>query len=183
MATLTAAEGRTPDEALADASAMFPETARHLAQVFTLDSLRTVNDCCGATTTTLSVSFHPEKLRPRYSFFADYVAKYIVPAIYHVQLTDRAGIQFFDYVGKDGQMTIRLRSRGHQLVALTGHPVPMPDSLKLLMDMSMKYKMFRVGFRNLEGDFTVVAHRERDAPGRCASARSRRGSSRWPSTS
>jgi len=162
MATLTAAEGRTPDEAMADARAMFPETARHLAQLFTVDSLRTVNDCC-ATTTMLSVTFHPERLRPRYSFFADYVAKYVVQAIYHVQLTDRAGLQYFDYVGKDGQMTIRLRSRGHQLVALSGHPVPMPDSLKLLMDVSMKYKMFRVGFRNLEGDFTVVRTPQRRA--------------------
>jgi hypothetical protein len=162
MAAITAAEGRTPDESLGDARAMFPETARHLAQLFTVDSLRVVNDCC-ATTTVLSVSFHPERLRPKYSFFADYVAKYIVPAIYHVQLTNGAGMQFFDAVGKDGQMTIRLRSRGHQLVSLSGHPVPMPDSVKLLMDMSMKYRMFRVGFRNLEGDFIVVRTPQRRA--------------------
>ena len=162
MATFTAAEGRSPDEALADAASMFPETAKHLSQVLNLDSLRTTHEG-GATLTMLSVSFHPGKLRPRYTYFADFVAKYIVPTVYRVQLVDRAGVLFFDARGADGQMTLRLRSRGHKLVALSGAPVPMPDSLKLLMDISMKYKMFRVGFRNLVADFAIERTEHRRA--------------------
>src|SRR6185503_4278921 len=39
LATLTAAEGRSGDDALADARSTFPEAAKHLAQLFTIDSL------------------------------------------------------------------------------------------------------------------------------------------------
>src|SRR5688572_15386177 len=95
LATLTAAEGRPPDESLADARAMFPETARHLAQLFTVDSLRTsVN--AGTTTTTFALSFHPERLRPRYTYFAAFVSKYITPTVYRLQVTDHAGREYFD---------------------------------------------------------------------------------------
>ena len=50
---------------------------------------------------------------------------------------------------------MRVRSHGHRLVSLAGAPLVMPDSLKLTMDVSMKYKAFRIGFRNLVGDFTI----------------------------
>ena len=154
MATLTAAEGRSADEALADARSMFPQAAKHLAQLFSIDSLRTSHEG-GATTTTLSVRFRPELLRPRYAYFAGFVSKYIVPTIYSVQLTDHAGHAFLEATGRDGQLIMRVRSHGHRLVSLAGAPVAMPDSLKLTMDVSMKYKAFRIGFRNLVGDFTI----------------------------
>ncbi len=154
MATLTAAEGQTPDESLADARRTFPGTGRHLAQLFTIDSLRTTIDG-GATTTTFAVSFHPERLQPRYPYFAGFVSKYITPTVYRAQLTDHQGRQFFDATGRDGRLTVRLRSRDHRLVSLGGVPVPMPDSLRLTVDVSFKYGMFRVGFTNLVGDFTI----------------------------
>lgn len=162
VATLTAAEGRPPDESLADARGMFPETGRHLAQLFTLDSLRTAVDA-GATTTTLGVSFRPARLRPRYTFFANFVAKYISPAIYRVQLTDHAGRQFFDATGREGRLVMRLRSRDHKLVSLDGPATPIPDSLLLKVDVSMRYGMFRVGFTNLVGDFTIERSEHRRA--------------------
>ena len=154
MATLTAAEGRSADEALADARSMFPQAAKHLAQLFSIDSLRTSHEG-GATTTTLSVHFRPELLRPRYQYFAAFTSKYIVPTIYSVQLTDHTGRQFFHATGRDGQLIMRVRSHNHRLVSLAGAPVAMPDSLRLTMDVSMKYKAFRIGFRNLVGDFTI----------------------------
>ena len=154
MATLTAAEGRSADEALADARSMFPQAGRHLAQLFSIDSLRTSHED-GATTTSLSVRFRPELLRPRYPYFAGFVSKYIMPTIYSVRLTDHSGIPFFQATGRDGQLTMRVRSRDHRLVSMTGVPVAMPDSLRLTMDVSMKYKAFRIGFRNLVSDFTI----------------------------
>ena len=154
MATLTAAEGRSADEALADARSTFPQAGRHLAQLFSIDSLRTSHEG-GATTTTLSVRFRPELLKARYPYFAGFVSKYIMPTIYSVQLTDHAGRQFFEAVGREGQLIVKVRSHDHRLVSLAGAPVPMPDSLRLTMDVSMKYKLFRIGFRNLVGDFTI----------------------------
>jgi hypothetical protein len=154
MATLTAAEGRSPDESMADARGTFPETGRHLAKLFTVDSLRTAVSA-GATTTTFAVSFHPERLRPRYTYFAGFVSKYIMPTIYRLQVTDHAGRQYFDATGRDGKLVVRLRSRDHKLIPLTGAALPIPDSLLVRMDVSMKYGMFRVGVSNLVGDFTI----------------------------
>jgi hypothetical protein len=162
VATLTAAEGRSGDEALADARSNFPETARHLAQLFTIDSLRTSHEG-GATTTTFAVSFHPERLRPRYSFFATFVEKYIAPAVYRLQVSDHAGRQYMDMSGRDGRLLVRLRSRDHELVTLGGLPTPMPDSLKLTIDVSMKYKLFRVGVTNLVGNLTIERSEHRRA--------------------
>jgi hypothetical protein len=52
----------------------------------------------------------------------------------------------------------------------------MPDSLRLTMDVSMKYKAFRIGFRNLVGDFTIERTPNRRA-WMMRFRRSRRGSS------
>jgi hypothetical protein len=52
-------------------------------------------------------------------------------------------------------MAVRLRSRGGRLVSLDGAGTPMPDSLLLRLDASAKYRLFRVGFNNLVGDFTI----------------------------
>lgn len=154
VATLTAFEGRTPETALADAARTVPATARHLAQLFTLDSLR-VAPGLGATRATLGVTLRPERVRPRYPYLAAYVARYVVPAVYRLRLTDHAGHAFVDIAGRDGWITAQLRSRDHQLVSLTDPPLPLPDSLHLVVDLSMKTGPFRVGFTNLVGDFTI----------------------------
>ena len=162
VATLTAAEGRSGDDALADMRSNFPETAKHLAQLFTIDSLRTTHDA-GATTTTFAVSFHPQRLRPRYTFFAGFVEKYITPTVYRMQVSDQAGRPYMDVSGRNGRMLVRLRSRDHKLVALGGVPTPMPDSLKLTIDVSMKYKLLRVGVTNLVADLTIERSEHRRA--------------------
>ena len=154
VATLTAGEDRTPDELLAESGGLFPETARHLAQLFAIDSLRTHHDN-GATASTLAVRFRPGRLRPRYSYFANFVDKYIMDAVYRVQLTDAAGRQFFDATGRDGLLVMKVRSRDHKLISFDASGAAMPDSLRLVVDVSMKYGMFRVGFTNLVGDFTT----------------------------
>ena len=162
MATLTAAEGRSGDDALADARSNFPEAAKHLAQLFTIDSLKTIHDG-GATTTTFAVSFHPERLRPRYSYFANFVDKYITPTVYRVQVNDYAGRPYMDATGRDGRLVVRLRSRNHKLVSLNDVNVTLPDSLRVTMDVSLKYRVFRVGFSNLVGDLTMERSEHRRA--------------------
>ena len=154
VATLTAGEDRAPDELLAESRGLFPETARHLSQLFAIDSLRNRHDN-GATASTLAVRFQPTRLRPRYSFFANFVDKYIMDAVYRVQLTDATGRQFFDASGRDGRLVMKVRSRDHKLISFDASGTAMPDSLRLVVDVSMKYGMFRVGMTNLVGDFTI----------------------------
>lgn len=154
MATLTAAEGRPAEASRADARASFPRTGRHLGRLLGIDSLRTVTDD-GATTVTLGISFHPDRLRHLYPRLAAYVDKYVIPTVYAARLTSHTGREFVDLRGRDGALVIRLRSRGHRLVALDGPPDPMPDSLLLHADVSFRYGLFRVGFTDLVGDFTI----------------------------
>lgn len=154
VATLAAAEGRSSAEALADARGTFPETGKHLAQLFSIDSLRT-SHAGGATRTTFSASFRPERLRGRYPFFAAFVSKYVMPAVYRLQVSDHNGRPYIDMTGRNGQLVVRLRSRNHTLVSLAGVPAEMPDSLRLLADLSMKYRVFRVGFTKLSGDLVI----------------------------
>ena len=50
---------------------------------------------------------------------------------------------------------MRLRARGGHLMTLAGPPRPMPDSLQLRLDATARFMIFRVGFHDLVGDFTI----------------------------
>jgi hypothetical protein len=105
--------------------------------------------------------------------FASYLDKYLGPAKYHFTLTDPAGSPLLEAVGRDRMVTVRYRLQHGRLVSLLGNPRPWPDTLRLNADVSLKVKIFKVGFHNLKTDFvmgssaherswTVVAQREPD---------------------
>lgn len=151
----TAFEGRTGGAVLSDARANFPRSARQLGQMLTIDSLRASPLPDGSTSFAIHVSIIPDSLRARYPAFAAYLDKYVTPSRVRLRLTDRAGAQYLDLAMSDGRVAVRLRARGGRLVSLAGTPRPMPDSLRLRVDASAKFMIFRVGFHDLEGDFTV----------------------------
>src|SRR5262249_51634450 len=102
---------------------------------------------------------------------AGYVDKYLGPARYRFILSDKSGVVLFEAIGKDRAVTARYRVDHAGLTTLFGPPKPWPDSLQLMSDVSLKAKLFRVGFHNLLTDFiitnsghdrgwTVVAQRE-----------------------
>lgn len=153
-AALTAAEGQSGDAALASARAAFARTGAVMGELLDLDSLRTEPGRDG-TRVTLGITFQPAQLRARYPRFAAYLERYVMPTVYAAQLADHGGRTFVELAGRDGHLVIRLRSRDHRLVSLDGPPVAMPDSLTLHADVSMKYGIFRVGFRDLRGDFVI----------------------------
>ena len=94
----------------------------------------------------MHVSITPDSLRARYPAFAAYLDKYVMPSRARMQLTDDGGAQFLDVAMHDGRFTVRLRSRGGHLVSLAGPPRPMPDSLRVRIDVTAKFMIFRVGF-------------------------------------
>lgn len=155
LATFTAFEDRTGAEALADARAAFPQTTAHLARLFTIDSLHTVSSGDGSTSATLAFRFRPDGVRDRYPFLAAYIDRYIIPTIWRLRVTDRVGATYVDLSGSDGRIVARLRSRDHRLVSLDDAATPLPDSLVLHAEFSARWRMFRVGFSRLQGDFTI----------------------------
>jgi hypothetical protein len=153
---LTSFEGRTGDALLSELASSFPRTSRHMGQLFGIDSLRTVRHEDGSTSFALSVRFRADSLRRTYPAFAAYVDKYVVPTVHRTQLLDRSGTPYFELGGGPGQFTIRLRAHRGKLVTLHGPPRPMPDTLQVRVDFSAKFKIFRVGFSNLVGDFIIT---------------------------
>ncbi len=156
LGVMTGFEGRTSSELLADLSTIFPRTTRHMSQLFRIDSLRTTPHDDGSTSLMLGVSFLPDSLRKTYPAFAAYVDKYVVPTIHRTQLFDRSGARYFDMGGGPGRFVVRLRAHNGRLVALSGPPKPMPDTLRVRFDFSARFKIFRVGFSDLVADFIIT---------------------------
>jgi hypothetical protein len=95
-------------------------------------------------------------MRPAYPALAGYLDKYLGPAKYHFALADRAGVPLFDVAGRDRAVTIRYRLQQGKLTSLSGPPKPWPDSLQLMADVSLKVKIFTVGFHSLLTDFVIA---------------------------
>jgi hypothetical protein len=138
-----------------------------------VDSLRIVPGGQGTTNVSLTLGFHPETMRAAFPAFASYLDKYLGPAKYRLTLTDLSGSPLFEAVGHDRMVTVRYRLERGRLVSLLGAPRPWPDTLRLNADVSLKVKLFRVGFQKLTTDFvianaahesswTVIAQREPD---------------------
>ncbi len=157
----TAFDGRRGAAVEAEARQAFPRSTRHLGQLFTLDSLRSTPLADGTTTFGLHLTFTPDTLRARYPAFAAYLDKYVTPSRLRLRLADRGAAPYVEIAMRDGRADVRLRAHRGSLVALSGAPRPLPDSLKVHMDLSAKMMLFRVGFHDLVGDFTIE-HGERE---------------------
>lgn len=150
---LTAGEGRSERELRADIAASAPRTAAALAPLFTLDSLRPVALPDGSTAMTVAVQVHSNQLRARLPAFAEYVHKYVDPARLRFKLSDRAGAAYMEGQYRDRMLVVRLRSHNGRLVPLSGAARPIPDTLALLVDFTVKVKVFHLGFHDLALDF------------------------------
>lgn len=154
-AIFTAFEGRTSATIRSDIAEHFPRTARHMRQLWTITSLRVTPSADGSSLMTMRVTFTPDSLRRRYAAFAAYLDKYLMPSHGLFLVTDRTGAPYLDLRLKDGGFDVRLRAKEGALVALSGAPTPLPDSLSVRLDFSAKMSIFRVGYSNLLGDLTI----------------------------
>lgn len=159
---LAGGEGRTERDARADLAASAPRTAAALGNVFTLDSLHPTPLPDGTTSVMVGISVHSDHLKQKYPAFGDYVRRYVDPARLRLLVTDGSGTPYFEAVGRDRVLTIRLRSLGGHLVPLAGPPKPLPDSLVVIADLTAKVKLFNVGFHDLTMDFVNVVHGDKE---------------------
>lgn len=166
-----APEGRTDAAVRDDYRAAFPRAAAAFGRGFSIDSLHAEPGGAGTTSVTLSIGYHPELMKPVYPALAGYLDKYLGPARYHFVLAQHGDGSVVDIVGRDRLLTLRYRVLQGHLVPLTGAPHAVPDTLELLADLTLKVKLFRIGFHDLVTDFqisnsghergfTIVARRE-----------------------
>jgi len=152
-----AADGRSERELRTEYATLLPHATAAFGHGFTIDSLRTTPGLNGTTAVLLTVGFNPDAMRGAYPALAKYLDKYLGPAKYHATLADRAGAVLLDVVGHDRQMTLHYRvQHGTGVVSLAGAPRPWPDTLVFTADVSVKVKIFTVGFRHLVTSFVIT---------------------------
>lgn len=137
------------------ARSAFPRTAAVMSKLFAIDSLTLKPGPAGTTVVNMVVGFRTENLARTAPHFAAYVAKYVENSRYRFLVTDRTGVPYFEAVGTRRRLNISYRTRADGLVSALGPPRAMPDSLRLTSDLTMRVKMFDVGWRNLVTDFTI----------------------------
>lgn len=168
-----APEGRDEARLRAEMRAAFPRTAAALGRLYSIEAIAPAANPDGSTTTTMSLLMHPSSIEARFPLFAKWLEKYLGSAEYRFRLLDSSGAPWMQIDGADSRTTITFRSRDGRLAPLTGAVRALPDSLRLVIDYSMKVKIFRVGVRNMVTDIhldrgdhersvTFVARREPD---------------------
>jgi hypothetical protein len=154
---LASGEGHTERDARAALLAAAPRTSAALGTAFSLDTLRPTLLSDGSTTVTIGIGIHSDAVRQKYPAFGDYMRRYVDPAHYRILVTDRSGVPFLEAVAKDRFLSLRVRTLHGKVVSLTGAARPMPDSLLLMADFTVKVKLFTVGFHDLDMELVNVS--------------------------
>lgn len=155
-ALYSTADGDGDRDLRAEYRAAFPHTTAILGQLFSVDSIRPTRLADGSTILSLGLGAHPENLRARFPAFSQYLSRYLLTTRYRFTLTDASGAHWFELAALNGQTTLRFRALHGHLLPLTGAARPMPDTLHLKADVSLKIRMFTIGVRDLDMDFYVT---------------------------
>lgn len=146
---------RTEREVRDDLRATFPRAVAAAGRGFSIDSLHVNAGALGTTVVAVTIGFHPDEMRAAFPKLAAYLDKYLGPAKYRFTLADRSGAVLMELVGRDRRGTLRYRLHEGKLVTLLGAPRAWPDSLVLKTDLSLKVKLFTIGFHDLVTDFVI----------------------------
>lgn len=155
-ALFAGAEGRHERDVRDDYRAVAPRATAALGLLFRLDSIKTSQLPDRSTLITFATTLTPATVEARFPGFSRYLRRYVQTARVHGRLTDRQGAVFLDCLLREGRLTLRVRTLAGALVPISGPTRPMPDSLTLNGDFTMKVRRFTVGFRNYRGDFSFV---------------------------
>lgn len=152
---LTAPEGRDEGELRADYRGTLPRASAVMGQLFRMDSIHAARLDDGSTLATIHATVTPKGIEGKYPNFAKYMGKYGESARMHWRLASRAGAVYFDFHMRDGRIRIRTRSRNRELMPIAGANAPLPDSLLVLGDFTLKVRVFTAGIRDYRAAFTL----------------------------
>jgi hypothetical protein len=155
-ALFRAPEGRSERELREEYRSMMPHAAAAFGHGFSIDSLHLTAGAPGITNVAITAGFHPETMKATYPLLAGYLDKYLGPAKYHFVLADRAGAALLDVSGRNRALTLRYRLEQGKLTTLYGPAHAWPDTLRLTSEVSLKVKLFTVGFHEMVSDFVLA---------------------------
>ena len=156
-AVFASAEGRSEAQVREDYRQVMPRTSVVAGQLFRIDSIRPVQMADRSTSALFSISITPEGVENRYPALAGYLRRYVHTARLRMALEDASGLPYFETSLVRGRLTMRVRTAGGRMLALSGPPRAMPDSLVLAADVSVRVSRFTVGVRSYRGDFRLVS--------------------------
>jgi hypothetical protein len=155
-ALFASAEGRSEQEVRADYRAASPRMTAVLGMLFTVDSIRTSVLPDRSTTAAFTVTMRPAGVEKRYPNFAAYLRQYIGPATMKWAVTDRAGATYLTLAVADGRLHLRVRTLDGVMHPLAGPLRAIPDTLRLIGDVTAKVRRLNVGVRGYRSDLVVV---------------------------
>jgi hypothetical protein len=155
--TFAAAEGRTLQQVQSDYGTHLPRTTAIAGRLFRVDSIRSIPLADRSWTSVYAVTMTPNGVESQYPELAKYLRRYVNSARMRLALTDSSGARYLDISIQNAQMIVRTRTAAGQMLALYGPARGMPDSMTLMLDMTVKVRGFTVGVRNYRGDFRIVS--------------------------
>lgn len=152
---LTSADTRRDSVVRDDYRTAFPHTTEIASRLFALDSLLVRPASDGSRLVTLQFSLHPDRLRPEYPQFADYMHKYVGPTHYDLHLSSHSGAEYLSARSDGPPVILKARLLGEDFLPLAGGMRPLPDSLVLWGSFTTKVGFFTVGVHHFSADFVI----------------------------
>lgn len=151
------ASAERPGSAMrADYRDAFPRTVGAIGRLLTIDSIFATSQLDGSTLVAMQIRINARNLAQGFPAYAKYLQKYVEPARYRYRLADRLGNEYFDANAVNRVLTVRFRTKNGALQPIAGASRPMPDTLLLRMEASIKQGLFTIGISNLVGEFVHI---------------------------
>ncbi|HXB54304.1 MAG TPA: hypothetical protein VN461_05945 [Vicinamibacteria bacterium] len=149
-------EGLSGAEGGAQARQALPRTTLALGRLFSLETLTLAPAASGGAAVTIGFQLSPPRIRADFPHYAAFLERFTLPMRLRAVASAAAGERFWEIEGADGRFTLRARIHDGDLASLEGPPRRLPETLHLRIDYSLKPGFFRLGFRSLETEVTLV---------------------------
>lgn len=156
-AIMASAEGRAEADVREDYRQVMPRASKVAGQLFRVDSIRTTQLSDRSTSALFAISITPEGVAQQYPALAKYLRRYVHTARVRMSLVDSSRLSYFDMGLERGRLTVRVRTAGGRMLALSGPPRVMPDTLSLEADVRVRVSRFTIGVERYRGDFRFVS--------------------------
>lgn len=152
---LREAESTRPDLKARFVAAM-PRASRVLGRLYDVEKMDREQRPDGTTALTLEARMKPERIESDFPDYARYLKKFVKSMEMDVVAYELSGAQLWRFNFDDLVLSIQMRAKNGRLVPLEGVPRRLPDEFRVKSDFSVKSGPFRIGFRDLVTDITLL---------------------------